>query len=137
VLDNAATAGQIRPLLPGDAASMVVATGVAACRDCRRVRAPPHGGLLDKRAAVELIEEVTNGHRKGEDPRSLEEIAGLRARLPLALRNALWPGAMGRHLRSAVPPSAVPLFLWRSASWPTARESPKMPALGTHRAGRR
>lgn len=90
VLDNAATAGQVRPLLPGDEESLVVVTsrsrllGLSARDGARRVSV----GLLDQDSAIELIASVTGGYRGGDDRDDVAVLAGLCARLPLALRIA-------------------------------------------------
>ncbi|MBS2545618.1 tetratricopeptide repeat protein [Catenulispora sp. NL8] len=90
VLDNAATVGQVRPLLPGDGGALVVVTsrsrlsGLTARDGARRIGV----GVLDQAAAVDLIQAVTDGERVGDDPEQVAELAALCARLPLALRIA-------------------------------------------------
>jgi len=90
VLDNASTVGQVRPLLPGVAGCLVLVTsrsrlsGLVARDGAYRVSL----GLLPEREAVELLRNVTAGYRPPDDPRELEELARLCARLPLALRIA-------------------------------------------------
>ena len=90
VLDNAATAGQVRPLLPGDEEPLVVVTsrsrllGLSARDGARRVSV----GLLDQDSAIGLIQSVTVGYRSGDDRDEVAVLAGLCARLPLALRIA-------------------------------------------------
>jgi tetratricopeptide (TPR) repeat protein len=90
VLDNAATVGQVRPLLPGDGECLVVVTsrgrlaGLSARDGAVRVTL----GLLDQAEAVALIEAVTAGYRQGDDPGQVALLAQRCARLPLALRIA-------------------------------------------------
>ena len=90
VLDNAATAGQVRPLLPGDGQPLVVVTsrsrlsGLTARDGARRISL----GLLDRAAAVDLVESVIGEYRGFDDRGEVAELAELCARLPLALRIA-------------------------------------------------
>jgi tetratricopeptide (TPR) repeat protein len=90
VLDNAATVGQVRPLLPGEPGCLVLVTsrsrlsGLSAREGARRLSL----GLLTAHEAVELIESVTEGYRSGDAPEQVAELARLCARLPLALRIA-------------------------------------------------
>ncbi|WP_194909174.1 ATP-binding protein [Catenulispora rubra] len=90
VLDNAATPGQIRPLLPGDGAPLVLVTsrsrlsGLTARDGARRVSV----GLLDQAGAVALIRAATSDYRSSDDSGQIAELAELCARLPLALRIA-------------------------------------------------
>ena len=90
VLDNAATAGQVRPLLPGESACLVVVTtrgrlsGLSARNGARRLTL----GLLSDGEAFELIGTVIAGYRHADAPDQVAELARLCARLPLALRIA-------------------------------------------------
>lgn len=90
VLDNAATAGQVRPLLPGGAGCLVLVTSrsrlsaLAAREGARRITV----GLLEPSEAVALVQEVTRDYRQGDDPDEVAQLAALCARLPLALRIA-------------------------------------------------
>jgi tetratricopeptide (TPR) repeat protein len=90
VLDNAATAGQIRPLLPGGPECLVLVTsrsrlsGLAARDGAHRVTL----GLLSEAQAVALVEANTAAYRSGDDPAQVAELARLCAYLPLALRIA-------------------------------------------------
>jgi len=90
VLDNAATVGQVRPLLPGGPQCLVVVTsrsrlsGLSAREGARRVAL----GLFAEPEAVALIDTVTRGYRTGDDPVQVAQLARLCARLPLALRIA-------------------------------------------------
>jgi len=90
VLDNAATPGQVRPLLPGEPGCLVLVTsrerlsGLSAREGARRLTL----GLLPEHEAMELIQAVTAGYRDGDEPGQLAQLARLCARLPLALRIA-------------------------------------------------
>ncbi|MGW1058258.1 ATP-binding protein [Micromonospora rubida] len=90
VLDNAATARQVRPLLPGTDTCLTIATsrsmlsGLVTRDGGRRLTLP----MLTEDDAVALLRGVTAGYRSGDDPAELIELARLCARLPLALRIA-------------------------------------------------
>jgi tetratricopeptide (TPR) repeat protein len=90
VLDNAATVGQVRPLLPGTPSCLVVVTsrsrlsGLVAREGAHRLRMD----LLGEEDAVALLRAATEGHRLEDRYADLVELAGLCARLPLALRIA-------------------------------------------------
>ncbi|MGC5053156.1 ATP-binding protein [Micromonospora sp. DT48] len=90
VLDNAATARQVRPLLPGTSSCLVIVTSrtmlsglVSRDGGCRLTLR-----MLSEDDAVTLLHEVTTGYRADDDPAELVELARLCARLPLALRIA-------------------------------------------------
>ena len=89
VLDNAATVEQVRPLLPGSPSAMVVVTsrdslaGLVARDGARRLDLD----LLPAADAVTLLSSLI-GRRAEADPAATAELAGLCARLPLALRVA-------------------------------------------------
>jgi tetratricopeptide (TPR) repeat protein/DNA-binding XRE family transcriptional regulator len=89
VLDNARDAGQVRPLLPGDPACVAVVTsrdalaGLVALNDARRLDLD----ALPQADAVGLLGSLI-GPRADADPKALAALAGLCARLPLALRIA-------------------------------------------------
>ncbi|WP_155342314.1 ATP-binding protein, partial [Acrocarpospora corrugata] len=90
VLDNAATAAQVRPLLPGTAGCLVLVTsrsrlsGLVVREGAHRLTL----GMLPEAEAIELLRVVTAGYRSQDDPAMLAELAQLCARLPLALRIA-------------------------------------------------
>ncbi|MDT0548881.1 ATP-binding protein [Streptomyces lonegramiae] len=90
VLDNAATAAQVRPLLPGTAGCLVIVTsrsrlsGLSVRDGARRLTL----GMLDEPDAVELLSVVSADYRTEDDGQKLAELAQLCARLPLALRIA-------------------------------------------------
>jgi len=90
VLDNAATVGQIRPLLPGAGGCLVLVTsrdllsGLAARDGARRLSLK----LLTEQQAVNLVRAALADYRLADSDRDLALLAGLCARLPLALRIA-------------------------------------------------
>ncbi|HZN77874.1 MAG TPA: tetratricopeptide repeat protein [Micromonosporaceae bacterium] len=100
VLDNAATGGQVRPLLPGTGACLVVVTsrnllsGLAARDGARRLPL----GLLDDDQAVDLIRATMADYRSGDTDDDVVELARLCARLPLALRIAAERAAARPHM---------------------------------------
>jgi hypothetical protein len=90
LLDNAATVGQVRPLLPGSPGSLVLVTsrnrlsGLGVRDGARRLTLD----LLPEPDAVDLLRTLTANYRADEDPDAFAELARLCARLPLALRIA-------------------------------------------------
>lgn len=90
VLDNAATVGQVRPLLPGAGRCLALVTsrsrlsGLFTRDGAHRVTL----GVFDELAAVELLRTTTAGYRTDDDDAEFTELAELCARLPLALRIA-------------------------------------------------
>lgn len=90
VLDNAATSAQVIPLLPGAGRSKVLVTtrgllgGLAMRGGARRVTL----SLLSKADSVELLRMTTGLYRSQDSEQDIAELAGLCARLPLALRIA-------------------------------------------------
>ncbi|MFJ9445274.1 ATP-binding protein [Kitasatospora sp. NPDC101235] len=90
VLDNASSAAQVRPLLPGVPGCLVVVTsrhrlsGLGVREGARHLTLE----VLAEHDAVELLQEVTADYRNGDDPDELAQLARLCARLPLALRIA-------------------------------------------------
>ncbi|MEQ0560789.1 tetratricopeptide repeat protein [Amycolatopsis sp. NEAU-NG30] len=90
VLDNAATVGQVRPLLPGSPGCLVLVTsrssltGLVARDGARRLSLR----VLSEEEASELVHRITAGYRGHDDPADVLELAGLCAHLPLALRIA-------------------------------------------------
>jgi tetratricopeptide (TPR) repeat protein/DNA-binding XRE family transcriptional regulator len=89
LLDNAADEEQIRPLLPGSPSVLVLVTsrhtlpGLVARDGARRLDL----GLLPGQEAVALLRALI-GDRVDADPAAAGALAGLCARLPLALRVA-------------------------------------------------
>ncbi|GAA1932771.1 ATP-binding protein [Kitasatospora viridis] len=99
VLDNAATATQVRPLLPGASGSLTLVTsrnslpGLVAREGAHRLDLP----RFPNEEAVRLLRTVTAAHRAADLPEDLAELARLCAGLPLALRIAA-ERAAGRPL---------------------------------------
>ncbi|MCF2132176.1 NB-ARC domain-containing protein [Strepomyces sp. STD 3.1] len=85
VLDNARDEQQVRPLLPGAGAGMVVVTSRRMLTGLENVRRLPIGELSPDEAARFLTSLV--GTERGE-PEALREVADRCGRLPLALRVA-------------------------------------------------
>lgn len=87
VLDNAATAAQVRPLLPGSDGCLVLVTsrsrlsGLSVRDGARRLTLT----TLEDADAVALLSAFTAESREGDDAEQLMELARLCARLPLAL----------------------------------------------------
>ncbi|MFF7193000.1 ATP-binding protein [Streptomyces sp. NPDC008079] len=90
VLDNAAGAAQVRPLLPATPGCLVIVTsrhrlpGLSIREGARRITLD----VLDQDGSVALLRSVISGYRDGDDPVHVAELAFLCARLPLALRIA-------------------------------------------------
>ena len=90
VLDNAASAAQVRPLLPGASASVVLVTsrdrlpGLVAHQGARRLTVR----TLSPAQSVDLLTGVTEGYRSGDTHHEVAELARLCGWLPLALRIA-------------------------------------------------
>ncbi|MFF0723436.1 NB-ARC domain-containing protein [Streptomyces sp. NPDC004134] len=90
LLDNAAHSAQVRPLLPGTAASLVLVTsrddltGLVTHGDAVRIRVP----TFPADDAVTLLRATTADERTGDPGADLSELAGMCGGLPLALRIA-------------------------------------------------
>ena len=87
VLDEADSARQIEPLLPGDPSCLVVVTSR------NPLPALPSGlsyplGLLNPAESLELLSRIAGADRVSGDPEAGERIVELCGRLPLALRIA-------------------------------------------------
>jgi tetratricopeptide (TPR) repeat protein len=89
VLDNAATVGQVRPLLPGTSEPLVMVTsrnrlpGLVVRDGARRVQLD----IFGESESLTLLRTVI-ADRREDDPADLAELARLCAHLPLALRIA-------------------------------------------------
>ncbi|WP_345607533.1 ATP-binding protein [Pseudonocardia adelaidensis] len=102
VLDNAKDSDQVRPLLPGSAAVVLVTS-----RRKLRALSVRHGArhltldLLPEHDALELLAEAIGRDRVAAEPEEASAIVRLCARLPLALRLAAERagGMPGRPLR--------------------------------------
>ena len=90
VLDNAASPGQVRPLLPGTSASMVLVTsrnrlaGLVARDGARRLTL----GSLPHNDAIALLTRIIGRERVAEEREAVASLARLCGYLPLALRIA-------------------------------------------------
>jgi DNA-binding SARP family transcriptional activator/tetratricopeptide (TPR) repeat protein len=111
VLDNARDAEQVRPLLPGAPAGVVVVTSRDQLAGLVVAGAHPLAvDLLDDAEAHTVLRRRIGAARTAAEPAAVREIAGLCARLPLALavvaaRAATYPGfglaALAAQLRDA------------------------------------
>ena len=86
LLDNAASAAQVRALLPGPGPSLVVVTtrwriGGLAIDGARFTELGP----LDEPDAVELLDRVAGAGRAWSEPQAAREVVRLCGRLPLAV----------------------------------------------------
>lgn len=103
VLDNANTAEQVRPLLPGSATCRVVVTsrsrlsGLIARDGASRVRVD----LLPPAEAIALLRDIIGAGRVAAEPESTAELANRCAYLPLALRIAAERAVTHPHLTLA------------------------------------
>ncbi|MYV68009.1 helix-turn-helix domain-containing protein [Streptomyces sp. SID2131] len=87
VLDNARDEAQVRPLLPGAGAGMVVVTSRRMLTGLESVHRLPLGELSPAEAAV-FLTSLVGGERAEAEPGALAEVAGHCGHLPLALRVA-------------------------------------------------
>jgi DNA-binding SARP family transcriptional activator/tetratricopeptide (TPR) repeat protein len=90
ILDNARDADQVRPLLPGAGGCLVLVTSRSELADLialeGAVRLPV--GLLDPKEARDLLARRLGADRVAAERAEADELAGLCARLPLALNIA-------------------------------------------------
>ncbi|MGW2325392.1 AAA family ATPase [Streptomyces sp. NPDC001700] len=100
VLDNAAAAAQVRPLLPGHSGCLVVVTsrgrlsGLSVRDGAHRITL----GTLPELEAVALLRAVTSGYRPEDNAEKLAELARLCARLlpsSGSRPSPPWPGSAG------------------------------------------
>jgi tetratricopeptide (TPR) repeat protein len=90
VLDNAGSAEQVRPLLPGEPGSMVVVTsrdsmrGLVVTESAHRLTV----GLLPESEAVELVARIVGPARAAHERQAVTSLVELCGRLPLAVRIA-------------------------------------------------
>lgn len=103
VLDNAASAEQVRPLLPGSPGCLAMVTsrsrlsGLVAREGANRISLDP----LSHDEAVALLRRVVGNARIDGDPVAAAELAHRCAHLPLALRIAAERVAAHPHIRLA------------------------------------
>lgn len=99
LLDNAASAEQVRPLLPGTHDAVMVVTS----RDALAALVALHGArrieldLLPWQDAARLLQRLL-GEVAGADPDSVQSLVAICARLPLALRLAAEYAGAQAHL---------------------------------------
>jgi tetratricopeptide (TPR) repeat protein len=109
LLDNAVTAEQVRPLLPGAPGCLVVVTsrdrlaGLVAGQGARRLVLDP----LSPGEAEALLADVVGAERVGVEAEAAADLAGLCAHLPLALRIAAANLADDPHRRVAAQAAAL------------------------------
>ncbi|MGX2994937.1 ATP-binding protein [Streptomyces sp. JNUCC 64] len=87
VLDNAAGADQVRPLLPASGSSLTLVTSrdaLSGLESVHRVALP----LLRREEAVTLLTRIIGPERVAREPAAARALADLCGRLPLALRIA-------------------------------------------------
>ncbi|MFI0480950.1 AfsR/SARP family transcriptional regulator [Actinomadura sp. 9N215] len=87
VLDDAATAAQVRPLLPGTPGCMVLITSRRRLADLESAHALSLD-VLSRDEAAELFTGIVGDARAPADPEGVKEVVRLCGRLPLAVRLA-------------------------------------------------
>ncbi|MFJ4767732.1 BTAD domain-containing putative transcriptional regulator [Streptomyces uncialis] len=103
VLDNANSAEQVRPLLPGAPGCMVLVTsrdsltGLVVTEAAHRLTLD----VLSPAEALSLVVSIIGSARAGADPAAVEDLIRLCARLPLALRIAAGRAAAYAHVSVA------------------------------------
>lgn len=86
MLDNACTAAQVRPLLPGSEQSLVVVTARRRLTGLRIDGAVFHSlDVMSSEAAEELLVRAVGRERVASDPAAAREVVALCAGLPLAV----------------------------------------------------
>lgn len=100
VLDNAADASQVRPLLPTSSGCLAVVTSRAVLTSLAVVDGAHRIGLglFAQHEAQELVAAVVGPDRASAEPTAVAELVRLCARLPLALRVATARVAIRRHV---------------------------------------
>ena len=129
VLDNARDEQQVRPLLPASPASLVIVTsrnqlaGLAAADRARLLTLD----VLSHDEAVQMLTARLGAGRAAAEPGAVAEIAGLCARLPLALAVA----AARAAARPDFPLAALAAELRdRPAAWTPWMPATRRPASG-------
>ncbi|WUL62636.1 tetratricopeptide repeat protein [Streptomyces sp. NBC_00344] len=128
LLDDAADAGQVEPLLPDASASLVVATSTGPLTGIPDVRPCTLGGL-DTGSAVELLKQAAGAVRITVDPRTAETLAEECGGQPAAL--VLVGGWLATRPKLSV--ADVTKQLW---SLPDEAEEPKAASRPLARAFR-
>lgn len=86
MLDDAVSAAQVRPLLPGTSSSLVVVVSRRRLSGLLADGAAYHElGLLEPRVAAELLTSRIGEHRATRERQAVDEVVALCAGLPLAL----------------------------------------------------
>jgi hypothetical protein len=90
LVDGVASAGQLRPLLPGTASCLLLATSRDRLQDMviREGAAALRLDVLGTLDAVELLVEVIGRRRVEAEPTAVRTLVGLCGRIPLTLRTA-------------------------------------------------
>jgi tetratricopeptide (TPR) repeat protein len=134
VLDNANSAGQVRPLLPGDPGCLVVVTSRASLTGLMIGEGATRMtlDLLTPDEALELVRTILGLPRADAEPESVVELIGTCARLPLALRIAAGRVATRPHLTLAelVAELRSDLGRWDALSVPTDENTAVWPVFG-------
>lgn len=103
LLDNAASADQVRPLLPGTpgcvtvVTSRAILTGLVVAEAAHRIALD----LFTPQEAGELVSEVVGADRIAAEPDAARELVRLCSRVPLAVRVAASRVATRRHVTLA------------------------------------
>ncbi|MDA3627780.1 transcriptional regulator [Saccharopolyspora sp. WRP15-2] len=125
VLDNASSAAQVKPLLPGAGCAVLVTSrsrmdGLAVMAGAVRVAVPP----LSREASVDVLRFVLGPERIDAESEAAVELAELCDRLPLALRIAAAraAGPPQRTIRSLLDTSADPRHRLAKLSLPDSGE---------------
>lgn len=87
LLDNAADEDQVRPLLPGEGASLTLVTSRYALAGLEAVHRTELA-LLRREEAVELLTRIIGPHRITQEAQAARDLAELCGHLPLAVRIA-------------------------------------------------
>ncbi|HZE38061.1 MAG TPA: BTAD domain-containing putative transcriptional regulator, partial [Stackebrandtia sp.] len=103
VLDNARTADQVRPLLPGGTSNLALITSRDQLLELTTHddAVPVRLDTLSQAESIKLLEHILGPRRLNEDPESAVMIAQLCGHLPLALRIASANVASQPHKRLA------------------------------------
>ncbi|MFC4562835.1 tetratricopeptide repeat protein [Nocardiopsis mangrovi] len=135
VLDNAATAREIRPLLPGSTSCLVAITsrtrmsGLVIREGAHRVSVE----TLSQAESVLLLRTIIAEYRADDDDAELDELASLCARLPLALRIVAERAAARPHmpLRDLISELRDESGLWDALSATGEEEADEADAVRT------
>ncbi|MER7080768.1 DNA-binding transcriptional activator of the SARP family [Saccharopolyspora kobensis] len=133
VLDNARSAAQVRPLLPGAGCSVLVTSrsrlnGLAAMAGAVQIPVSP----LSREAAVDVLRTVLGAKRIDTEPEAAAELAELCDRLPLALRIAA-ARAPNRTIRSLVAATANDRHRLDTLSLPDSGEGVRTALAASYR----